>query len=227
MLAVLTALLPMLWIIDCSAKSMQQHADSELITEGRNGDAQALSVLFERHYSSSIRVARRILGSDEQVFDAVQSAYLAAFEHFPSFRGEAQFNTWITRIVQNECFMYLRQSERRRFRTNADENETIAAEVALAHRTPTPEDLAWWREVDSALSDAAGNLPKSLQDVYILCCITGFPIREAAAMLGLTMAATKARLFRARHQMRSAVGTRLAMGLPKKITTRTGSRHSR
>jgi len=222
-----TPLLPMFWIIDCSAKAMHQYADSELIAEGRNGNTQALSALFERHYSSSIRVARRILGSDEQVFDAVQSAYLAAFEHFPSFRGEAQFNTWITRIVKNECFMYLRRPERRNFRTNPDENETIAAEVTLARRTPTPEDLAWGREVDTALSDAAGKLPKRLQDVYILCGIAGLHIREAAAMLGLTMAATKARLFRARHQVRSSVRIRLVTGVQTKTPTKARARHSR
>jgi RNA polymerase sigma factor (sigma-70 family) len=189
---------------------MQQRPESELIAEGRNGDNQALSELFERHYSSSIRIARRILGADEEALDAVQSAYLAAFRHFRDFRGDARFKAWITRIVKNQCFMYLRQPERRIFRTSPDENDMHAAEVALAHRTPTPEDFAWQQEVDRALSDAAGKLPKCLQDVYTLCCIADFQVREAAALLGLTMPAAKARLFRAQHRMRSALRTRLA-----------------
>ena len=198
---------------------MQPRRDSELIAEGRNGDTQALSELFERHYSSSIRVARRILGSDEEASDAVQSAYLAAFEHFREFRGDAQFNTWITRIVKNQCFTYLRRPEWRNFRTNPDENQIRAAEVALAHRTPTPEDLAWQRELDGALSDAVGKLPKRLQDVYSLCCIADFRVREAAAMLGLTMPATKARLFRAQHRMRSALRRSLVVRVQTKTTS--------
>jgi len=92
---------------------VQQRIESELIADGRNGDRQALSELFERHYRSSVRAARRILHSDEEALDAVQSAYLAAFQHFGSFRGEASFNTWITRIVKNQCLMYLRRPERR------------------------------------------------------------------------------------------------------------------
>jgi RNA polymerase sigma-70 factor, ECF subfamily len=216
----------MLWTLDCSAKAMARRPDSELIAEGRKGNTQALSELFERHYSTSIRVARRILRSDEEAFDVVQSAYLAAFEHLRSFRGDAQFKTWITRIVKNQCFMYLRRPERRYVRTDLDEIETRAAEAALAHPTPTPEDLAWRREIDSALSDAAGRLPKRLHDVYILCCNAGLPIREAAAMLGLTMPATKTRLFRAQHRMRSALRARLVLGVPTKIITRGRPRHS-
>ena len=212
--------LPLLWSVDCSAEAMQPRPDSELIAEGRSGDTQAISELFERHYSSSIRVARAILGSDEEAFDAVQSAYLAAFEHLRSFRGDAQFKTWITRIVKNQCFMYLRRPERRNVRTNPDENEIRAAEVALAHQTPTPEDLAWRRELDSALSDAAGKLPKRLRDVYTLCCIAGLPVREVAAMLGLTMPATKTRLFRAQHRMRSALRRSLAMRVQTKASAR-------
>ena len=56
----------MFWTIDCSAKAMQPRPDFDLIAEGQNRHTQALSELFERHYSSSIRVAHAILGSDEE-----------------------------------------------------------------------------------------------------------------------------------------------------------------
>jgi len=51
-------------------ESVQPRLDSELLADGRNGDGQALSELFERHYTSSVRVARRILRSDEQAYSA-------------------------------------------------------------------------------------------------------------------------------------------------------------
>ena len=198
---------------------MRQHLNSESIADGLIGAKQDLSELFERHYSSSIRVARRILGSDEEAFDVVQSAYLAAFQHLGSFRGDAQFKTWITRIVMNQCFNYLRRPERRRVLTNPDEKEIRAAELALAHRTPTPEDLVWRQQVARALSDAAAKLPKYLRDVYTLCYSGGFRVREAAAMLGLTMPTAKTRLFRAQHRMRSALRRSLVIHLPTKTTS--------
>src|SRR5262249_34557511 len=130
--------------------AVQLRFDSELIANCRNGDRQAWSELFERHYSSSIRVARRILRSDEEASDAVQSAYLAAFAHFDGFRGDAQFKTWITRIVKNECFMHLRRPERRRVASNLEEGVISDAILALASRAPSPEDVALQREVDTA-----------------------------------------------------------------------------
>ena len=80
---------------------MHPRSESELIVDGRNGVRQALPDLFERHYRSSVRIARRVLHSDDEALDVVQSAYLAAFQHFGSFRGEASFSTWIARIVKN------------------------------------------------------------------------------------------------------------------------------
>jgi RNA polymerase sigma-70 factor (ECF subfamily) len=205
------ATVSLFWSVNCCPESVRPSVDSELLADGRNGDGQALSELFERHYTSSMRVARRILRSDDDASDAVQSAYLAAFEHLHGFRGEAQFSTWITSIVKNQCFTYLRSPERRRVFSNAEEEYVRDAVMAMADRTPTPEDLAWRSEVDSAFSAAAGSLPIGLQDVYTLCCTAGLSVSEAANALGLTVPATKTRLFRARHRMRSELGKRLVM----------------
>jgi len=194
---------------------MHTRLDSELISRGRNGDARALSELFERYYPSSIRTARCILGSDEDARDVVQSAYLAAFQHFGTFRGEAQFHTWITKIVKNQCFMHLRRPARRYMCALLDEDEVKDAVMALAQHTPTPEDLAWKSQVDAALSSAADQLPKSLQDVYTLSAL-GFRNSEAAHTLGLTVPAVKARLFRAQHRMRSELTRRLVVHGPYK-----------
>jgi RNA polymerase sigma-70 factor (ECF subfamily) len=195
---------------------MHTRPDSELISDGRNGDRRALSDLFERYYLSSMRIAGRILGPYEDARDVVQSAYLAAFEHFDTFRGEAQFKTWITQIVKNECFMHLRRPERRRVCPIPDEGQMKDAVMALTGRTPTPEDLAWRGEVDAAFCKAASELPKTLKDVYTLVTVFGFCVREAAQTLGLTIPATKTRLFRAQHRIRSKLVTRLAGHTPYK-----------
>jgi len=191
-------------------EAMHTRPDSELITSGRNGDRSAISELFERYYPASIRVARRILGSEEDARDVVQSAYLAAFEHFDTYRAEAQFNTWMTRIVKNQCLMHLRRPERRRACPILDNGEAKDAIIALAQRTPTPEDLAWRGEVNRAFSKAAGKLPKILQEVYELVSVSGFCINEAAHTLGLTVPATKTRLFRAQRRMRPELERRFA-----------------
>jgi DNA-directed RNA polymerase specialized sigma24 family protein len=83
--------------------------------------------------------------------------------------------------------------------------------MSLAGLPPTPEDLAWSHEIADAVWNAAETLPKPLKDIYILRCISGLGVKDAAKMLGLTVPATKTRLFRAQHRMRSEVGRRLAI----------------
>jgi len=186
--------------------------DSELVANGRKGDRQALSELFERHYSSSMRVARHILRSEEDASDAVQSAYLSAFKHFGGFRGDAGFRTWITRIVKNECLMHFRQPERRRLVSNEGERAIGDVVFAMPSREASPEEVLLQSEVRTAHLNATRKLPQRLQDVYMLCCLYDISLREAAETLGLTVSATKTRLFRAQRrvttEMRRRFGAR-------------------
>ena len=88
--------------------------------------------------------------------------------------------------------------------------------MSRAALPPTPEDLAWSREIADAVWDAAETLPKPLKDVYILRCVSGLCVKDAAKVLGLSHPGTKTRLFRAQHRMRSEVGRRLAIPATRK-----------
>src|SRR5271155_1377789 len=94
--------------------AMQEKREPELIAACKRGDRAAGTELLGRHYASSLRLARGILRSEEESWDAVQSAYFLALRHIRNFRGDARFKTWITRIVMNECLVRLRERKRRR-----------------------------------------------------------------------------------------------------------------
>jgi RNA polymerase sigma-70 factor (ECF subfamily) len=183
---------------------MQEKPESDLIAAGKLGDRAAITELFERHYASSLCVARRILRSEEESQDAVQSAYLAAFRHLPGFRGDAAFKTWITRIVTNYSLMRLRQPWLQGRRTNLD-SLMGKEQLRLVSSTATPETYAFHREVAAAVADAAAGLPKTLCQVFQLHTVAGLSLKEVAAETGLTVPAAKARLFRANARMRKSL----------------------
>ena len=190
------------WRKTCHTRVMPEKRESELIAAGKSGDRAAIGELFERHYPSSLSVARRILRSEEESQDAVQSAYLAAFRHLHSFRGDAAFKTWITRIVTNYCLMRLRQPW---LRIKWIDLETLAATGQSSRLTssgPTPEASASCREIASAVADAAARLPKPLCEVFRLHAVSGLTLKQVAAATGLTLPAAKSRLFRAHARMR-------------------------
>jgi RNA polymerase sigma-70 factor (ECF subfamily) len=105
---------------------MDEVNEHQLIAKGKLGDRSAVSELFERHYRTSLSVARRLLRSEAESQDAVQSAYFSAFKNLDNFRGDATFNTWITRIVVNRCLMTMREPWRARVVNSPGHSESPA-----------------------------------------------------------------------------------------------------
>jgi RNA polymerase sigma-70 factor (ECF subfamily) len=182
---------------------MSDKPELQLITDSWNGDTDAIAELFRRHYPWSITIARRILSAQDDSSDAVQSAFLCAFRNFKSFRGDSSFKTWITRIVINQSLTHLRGSARRRHFISLDASGSGIAPVVVRDVAPSPEDLVRSAEMDRKLVETASRLPKPQREAFHLCAISGLSIAETAKLLGITVPATKTRLFRARSFMRS------------------------
>lgn len=86
--------------------------ESELIARARDSDEGAVRELITRCNQQLFRVARGILDNDVDAEDAVQATYVTAFTRLDSFRGEARFATWLTRIAMNEAYGRLRGKRR-------------------------------------------------------------------------------------------------------------------
>src|SRR6516225_6943439 len=82
--------------------------DVELVELSRQGDSDAFGELLFRHYHKCANLAGFILRDRAGASDEVQKACWKAFEHLDQYRGKAEFSTWLSRIVVNECRMVLR-----------------------------------------------------------------------------------------------------------------------
>ena len=201
--------------------ALNETPEPVLIADARNGVRDAMAELFRRHYPHSIATGRQILPPQGEYLNAVQSAYLSAFRKFQSFREEATFKTWITRIVVNKCLTCLREPGRRRIVLSLDRPDRRGALPVVAAQSPKPEDLALRAEIYSVVVRAAAKLPEPQRDVFTRCGISGLSIRDASEALGLTVPVTKIRLFRERCLMRRKVRAAFARGL--KPPSRTAS----
>jgi RNA polymerase sigma-70 factor, ECF subfamily len=184
---------------------MQETPEPELIARSQQGNQHAIAELVARHYAASLQLAWGILRHNEDAQDAVQMAYFMALRRIEHFRGEASFRTWISRIVVNCCLRQLREARRRVTWVRLEDHNGIEGPDLLASHGPTPEKSAWCHEISSALSAAVGTLPDHLREAYTLFAISGLSLREVAAALGLSVAATKTRLFRARAGIRMSL----------------------
>jgi RNA polymerase sigma-70 factor (ECF subfamily) len=195
--------------------SLNETPEPRLVGDARSGNRDAIAELFRRYYPHSSAVARRILPAQEEFLDAVQSAYLSGFRNFQSFRGDASFKTWITRIVVNQCLMRVREPGRHRITLSLDQPSIGGTLPTIAEDSPTPEALVLRAEMERAIADAAAHLPKALSEVFTRCTVSGLSIRDTAQALGLTVEAAKTRLFRARSVVRQRFQAAYAGGFTR------------
>jgi RNA polymerase sigma-70 factor, ECF subfamily len=171
--------------------------DHELVAQSKQGDEVAMAKLIRRHYGASVRKANSILRNQQDSEDTVQTAYSRAFQKLHTFREEARFSTWITSIVVNQSLLHLR-SKRRAALLSLEEPMNERTKLFLTSREPTPEERTARREISTAISRALARLPDNLRTPYKLHAIAGLPLLDVANRLGLSLSATKSRIFRAR-----------------------------
>jgi len=181
-----------------------QSAELILVDRARAGDANAFGELISRYERRVYRMARQITQNDEDAEDVIQETFLKAFEHLDGFQGQSKFYTWLTRIAVNESLMKLRKRKSDRT-VSMDENietdeEPIVREIAVWD--DTPEMRYSQEELREILDSAIEGLKPIFRTVFILRDVEELSTEETAEALGLSIAAVKSRLLRARLQLR-------------------------
>ncbi len=178
--------------------------DDVLVRSCQRGDNHAFAVLMKRHHSSAMKLALSILRDKADAEDEVQNAFWKAYEHIDQFQQDAKFTTWLTRIVVNQCLMRLRQTRRVKFYYMDDTavgNETVTLD--LPDESLSPEQQLGRAEVGEVLRREIRRIPPLLRRVFLLRDVEQRPMPDVAAELGISVAAAKSRLLRARGELRN------------------------
>jgi RNA polymerase sigma-70 factor, ECF subfamily len=174
-------------------------SDEEIVREVRAGAFARFETLVRRHGARVHHAVRGVLSNERDVEDAVQQTFLQAFVGLRAFAGHASFSTWVTRIAVNEALM-----RARRARLDA-RPATLAIVEAVPSGDAAPDDAAASREAVARVQRAVGRLTPAHREVFRLRHVEGLSLAQAAARLGITEAAAKLRLHRARVVLRRAV----------------------
>ncbi len=177
--------------------------DEDLVARAQRGDQTAFTELVERHQGNALKLALSILRDKADAEDEVQNACWKAFEHLKQFNQDAKFSTWFSRIVVNQCLMRLRKAKRAKLLYMDDTQlgeETVTLE--LKDDSPSPEDQLGDREVAEVLEHEINRIPPLLRKVFLLRDVEEVEMPEVAERLGISVAAAKSRLLRARLELR-------------------------
>ena len=161
-----------------------------------SGDNDAFGILFARHRERLWAVAVRTLGDPDDAGDALQDAMISAFRRAGSFRGDSAVTTWLHRIVVNACLDLLRRRAARPA-TSGLADEAIDA-LALTSRGPAPAT-----DSDTSLDVTAAlrTLPPDQRAALVLVDMLGYPVAEAAEILGTSEGTVKSRCSRGRARL--------------------------
>lgn len=187
-----------------------QSSDDHLLNEAMSGNDQAFVELFQRYRGPLEKTIFRIVRDCQDTEDVVQETMLDAWRHLNGFRGNCKFYTWVTRIGINKSLMLLRKRKRRPevlFFPIASESNTIEV-PEYPDGSPNPEQLCASRKISDVVLQAVDGLPRSLRDIFEHYYRENCSLKVSANALGLTVAAAKSRLLRARRALRSSLTKR-------------------
>jgi RNA polymerase sigma-70 factor, ECF subfamily len=187
-----------------SADRLVAEEDAVVVAAAKTGDARAFELLVQRHEGRIFSLAQRITRNREDAEDAAQQSFQKAFINLKKFEGDSLFSTWLTRIAINEALMLLRRKRGSREVPIAESTTEDGAALPLdfPDSSPNPEDSCLQREQERILCAAVNELRPAVRKAIELREFGELSTGETAQVMGVSVAAVKARVFHGRKELR-------------------------
>jgi RNA polymerase sigma-70 factor (ECF subfamily) len=167
----------------------ETEVDGSVIEACRQGDRAAFQMLFEAYKDRVYSIALHYSGNPDTAGDVTQQVFLKLFSRMGQFRQDAEFTTWLYRIVANTCID--EQRSRKRFIPLGNE-----AEVRDMSARGSQEDKYIRREVAASVREAIAQLRPKLRMPILLKYVEGLSYEEIAEALGCSKGTVASRLNR-------------------------------
>ena len=196
-------------------------SDNVLVERVQKGDKRAFDLLVRRYQHKVVSVISRYVSDWAECQDVAQEAFIRAYRAIGSFRGDAQFSTWLHRIAVNTAKNYLASHNRRPPTDDIDIGDAEQFDSGTRLRdTDTPERELMRQELEQTVMKAVNALPEELRSAITLREVEGLSYEDIAQKLGCPIGTVRSRIFRARE----AIDTELRPLLDIGSATREKSR---
>ena len=188
--------------------------EKDLLDRAQAGDRaaydQLVAPLRERIYWR----AAKAVGDLDEAEDVTQETLMKGFTRLSTFRGDAQFSSWLYQVGSNSIRMHLRT--RRRKGAHRMDDHLVELELGghpqRANAPAQPDSLAMEGELVTAIEDAISQLPPQYGSILRLWVEDGLDLKEIHERSGLSIAAIKSRLHRARRRVRDSIESEFGRG---------------
>jgi RNA polymerase sigma factor (sigma-70 family) len=168
--------------------------DEVLIKKILAGEKRLFEHIMRSYNQRLYRIGMSILDNDMEVEDAMQNAYINAYEHLNSFEERSSFGTWLTRIMVNECLA--QKKKKMKFKMELENHP------GNPFNMKTPAAVLANKELSGVLEKAVGRLPEKYRLVFVLREIEEMSVKQTSETLSIEESNVKARLSRAKMMLR-------------------------
>jgi RNA polymerase sigma-70 factor (ECF subfamily) len=178
-------------------------SDAELVRAAQEGMTRAFDELVRRYQDKVFRLCFKILRHEEDAAEAMQDAFFSAYRGLGNFKAESTFSTWLYRVATNAALMKYRKRRDGHVSYEQSQSSNPEAEpMAIADWSAQPLEELLDSETREVLAREVERLPDNERTVFVLRDIMEQTNDQVAVELGLTVAAVKSRLHRARVHLR-------------------------
>ena len=179
-----------------------------LVRRAEDGDDDAFAEIFRRYRGKVYRTCFRFTRDHDETMDLVQTTFIKAHRSLASYREEASFATWISRIATN-CAIDASRAKKREGRVELNdeigEETAVGAEGLAPSAGASPRGAALNAELGVAIQSAVEQLSEKHRTVFTLHCVDGMPYQEIADTLEISIGTVMSRLFHARRYLRRSL----------------------
>lgn len=178
------------------SREQQYNLHQQLIDRCRRGDTKALEDIYKLYSKAMYNISLRIVREPADAEDAMQDAFIKAFQKLDTFIDNSSFSAWLKRIVINTSLDLLRKKSR---------GPLLSDEVLTNHVADDPRQEAEnWDEVEvtyGRVKQAIENLPEGYRLVVNLYLIDGLDHSEIGELLGISESTSRSQLARAKKRL--------------------------
>jgi RNA polymerase sigma-70 factor, ECF subfamily len=177
--------------------------EHQLVAAAKRGDTSAFEELVSRYEAKIYRLTMNITRNKEDAEDAMQDAFLKSYSHLKDFQEDSRFYTWLVRIAANEALMRLRKRRPNQFSLDEPiEGDDDVMPRELEDWGPSPEQRYAQTEMHEILNQVIDQLEPEYRVPFVLRDMEELSTEETAEAMGISVAAVKSRLLRARLKLR-------------------------
>lgn len=157
-----------------------------LVKKAQKGDGEAFIQLIKQYELILYRTAKRLGLKDEDIADLLQETILTAFEKIDTLKQAHYFNTWICRILLNNCYRFMKQHK-----------QVVSLDTTLL------KDLSYQDQFTMELDDALSSLDDHHRIALTLYYVNGLTTKEISDFLHESEGTIKSRISRAKKQLKN------------------------